>query len=107
VLAGKHVVAELLDAGFARERVERGEDLVVDEVLRVVEENRGIGGGGREGERELVKARAVGGKQVLEDERGCLGLVQLLQLGPGRVFCRSAGAGWWMDVSGGIEAEER
>ncbi len=85
VLALEHLVAELLNVGLTGEAKEGAENLVIDKVLGVVEENVGIGGGRLEADRVLLKALRVGGKEVLEDELGGLGLVELLELLPGLV----------------------
>jgi len=85
VLAGEHLVAEALDLGLAGKGEERREDLLVDEVLRVVEENGDIGLGRLELERVLVEALGVGSEELLENELGSLGLVELLKLLPGLV----------------------
>lgn len=61
VLSGKHVVSELLDVGLPCEGKQGREDLIVDQVFRVVQEDRRVGSRRRlELKREFLESRRVG-----------------------------------------------
>ena len=86
VFAGKHGVTELLDARLTGEVEQRGEDLVIDQVLRVVEEDGSFRRRSGEGDRVLGESVGVLREQVLQDELGGFGGVKLLELLPSLVF---------------------
>ena len=90
VLAGVHLVAVLFDIGFAGEGEEGLQNLIIDEILGVVEEDVDIRVVRLELQRVLGKALRVGSEEVLEHELRTLGLVELVELLPRRVFLRSA-----------------
>jgi hypothetical protein len=85
VLASEHVIASGLEVGLFGEVEESGEDLVVDEVLGEVDEEVDVLVGRVVGAGELVEAFGVLREEVLEDELRVLVVVELLELGPGRV----------------------
>lgn len=68
VLAGKHLVAEPLDLGLTGQVEQGRENLLVDEVLRVVEKDADIGVTGLKLERMLAEPFGVGCEQVLENQ---------------------------------------
>lgn len=87
VLAREHLVPGALDIGLLGELEELGEDGHIDQVLGKVEEEGGIAGGGLVGPRKGGEALGVGVEEILEDQLRVFGVVELLELVPGRVVC--------------------
>lgn len=87
VLSSEHLVAVGLDLGLADEVKERREDLLVDQVLGEVEEERH-----RRSIWGFVLAAKLGEafwvlrEEILEDELFALAVVELLELLPGRIL---------------------
>lgn len=88
VLAGEHLVASLLDASLLGELDQGRKDVVVDQVLGKVEQDVDVLVRRVVLARELFEPLRVRGEQVLQDELGVVGIVQLLELGPRGVVYR-------------------
>ena len=83
----RYVLFCMHELSLADELEECGEDRLGDQVLREIEEESDIGAGwGVVFAAELGKTCGILGKEILEDELGVLGIVELLELLPGRVF---------------------
>jgi hypothetical protein len=87
VLAGKHLIAGGLDAGFAGELDEGREDVVVDEVFGEVDEEVDVFRGVVVAAREFGEALRVRGEKILEDEVGVGFVVEGLKGAPSGVVC--------------------
>lgn len=88
MLAREHLVANALDICLLDEGKEGLEDGLRDQILRVIEEEGDrwvIGGDVFLG--EGVETRRVLSEEILQNKLGFLGVVDLLQLLPGIVFC--------------------
>lgn len=89
VLAREHVIARGLDVALLGELDEVLPHFLVDQVLRVVDEDVHVLLGRVVRLRELFESLRVRVEQVTEDELGVLLVVELLEGGPRGVICTS------------------
>ena len=88
VLAREHLIAVLFHFGFADQSEKFVKDRLRDEVFGEIEEEGDIGTAGRRiFPGKLGKSLRILGEELLEHDLGMIGVIDALEVLPGRVFC--------------------
>ena len=88
VLAREHLVAVLFHFGFADQSEKFVQDRLRDKVFGEIEEESDVGTTGRRiFPGKLGKSLRILGEQLLEHDLGVIGVIDALEVLPGRVFC--------------------